>query len=179
MSCEKALSRLHQIQIRYAPQEDRILLRIKTADRLEFRFWLTRRYVKLLWPMMLKMLSNDQRVRLQADAESRRAVLAFQHEKAVSQSDFSTAFKEDAETLPLGESPVLLAKIQLKQQKSGGNVLCMHPRSGKGVELAMDETLLHSFSKLLAEAVSTSGWDIALKLPADTGQSADAPERIN
>lgn len=173
------MSRLHQIQIRYVPQEDRILLRIKTADRLEFRFWLTRRYVKLLWPMMLKMLSNDHRVRLQADAEARSAVLAFQHEKAIRQSDFSTEFREDAETLPLGKSPVLLAKIQLKQQKSGDNVLCMHPQSGKGVELAMDETLLHSFTKLLAEAVSTSDWDVAHGIQVGIGQSANASERIN
>lgn len=60
-----------------------------------------------------------------------------------------------------------------------GNVLCMHPESGKGIELAMNETLLHSFSKLLTDAVSVSGWDIELGLPADTGGEAPVPDRVN
>lgn len=173
------MSSLHQIQIRYVPLEDRILLRIKTTDRSEFRFWLTRRYVKLLWPILLKMLEADQRVQLQPNAEAKSAVLSFQHEKAIKESDFSTKYDEDTDNLPLGELPVVLAKIQLKTPDRGSNVLCMHPEKGKGIELAMNEKLLHSFSKLLKEAVTVSGWDIELKLPTDPGHHAAVPERLN
>lgn len=173
------MPQLHQIQIRYVPQEDRILLRIKTTDRSEFRFWLTRRYVKLLWPVMVKMLEADQRVQLQTNAEARSAVLSFQHEKAITEGDFSTKFNDDAASLPLGELPVVLAKIQLKRTGEGSNVLCLHPESGSGIDLAMKETLLHSFSKLLKDAVKVSEWDIQLNLPADPGHDAPVPHRVN
>lgn len=173
------MPRLHQIQVRYMPQEDRILLRIKTTDRMEFRFWLTRRYVKLLWPIIIKMLEADHSVQLQTNAEAKSAVLSFQHQKAVQESDFATKFRDDSADLPLGESPVVLAKIQLKKRGKEGNVLCMHPENGKGIELAMNETLLHSFSKLLTDAVSISGWDIELRLPADSGGDAPVPDRVN
>lgn len=173
------MPRLHQIQIRFVPQEDRILLRIKTTDRSEFRFWLTRRYVKLLWPIVCKMLEADQRIQLQPNAEAKSAILSFQHEKAIKESDFSTRYNEDVDNLPLGESPVVLAKIQLKKVARGDNLLCMHPESGKGIELAMNETLLHSFSKLLTDAVRVSEWDIEIRLPTDPGHDAPVPERVN
>ncbi len=173
------MPRLHQIQFRHVPQEDRILLRIKTTDRSEFRFWLTRRYVKLLWPVVVKMLESDQRVRLQPTPEAKSAVLSFQHEKAISNSDFSTQYHEDAAELPLGESPVVLAKIQLKKADPSSDLLCMHPESGKGIELAMNETLLHSFSKLLTDAIKVSEWDIEPKLPRHPGDNTPVPERVN
>jgi hypothetical protein len=171
--------RLHQIQFRYVPQEDRILLRIKTTERSEFRFWLTRRYVKLLWPVVVKMLESDQRVQLQPTAEAKSAVLSFQHEKAIRKSDFSTQYREDAAELPLGESPVVLAKIQIKKAGSSGDLLCVHPESGKGIELAMNETLLHSFSKLLTDAIKVSEWDFEPRLPKHPGDDTAAPERVN
>lgn len=174
-----AVPRLHQIQIRFVPQEDRILLRIRTTDSSEYRFWLTRRYVKLLWPVVVKMLKADRRVQLQPSDEARSAVLSFRHEKVIKEGDFSTKYKEDAAELPLGESPLVLARIKLKKGDQNGHLLCMHPESGKGIELAMNETLLHSFSKLLTDAVKIAEWDIELKLPAGPGHDEPVPERMN
>ncbi|MDX1528102.1 MAG: hypothetical protein R3337_05705, partial [Gammaproteobacteria bacterium] len=114
------MPRLHQIQIRFVPREDRILLRIRTTDSSEFRFWLTRRYVKLLWPVVVKMLKADRRVQLQPNAEAKSAVLSFRHEKVIKEGDFSTKYKEDAAELPLGESPLVLARIQLKKGDQNG-----------------------------------------------------------
>ncbi len=173
------MPRLHQIQFRFVPREDRILLRIRATDSSEFRFWLTRRYVKLLWPVVVKMLKADRSIQLQANDEAKSAVLSFRHEKAIKESDFSTKYKEDAAELPLGESPVVLARIQLKKGDQNGDLLCMHPERGKGIELAMNETLLHSFSKLLTDAVKVAEWDIELKLPVGPGHDGPVPERMN
>src|SRR5262245_38468956 len=46
---------IHQMQIRPDEQEDRLLLRLSTTDAAEFRFWLTRSFVKKLWGMLIKM----------------------------------------------------------------------------------------------------------------------------
>ena len=95
------------------------------------------------------------------------------------QSDFSTQFADDSSNLPLGETPVLLAKIQLKRRDDGGNLLCMHPEKGEGIELGLNEVLLHSFSKLLGDAVSVSGWDIDLKISREITGEETAPDRVN
>lgn len=173
------MPQLHQIQIRFDPKEDRLLMRIKTSDEAEFRFWLTRRYVKLLWPIVLKMLEADQQIVSQGDPTAKSAVLSFQHEKALQQSDFSTEFKEETSTLPLGETPVVLARIQLKQRKDGLNVLCMHPEKGEGIELSMNKMLLHSFSKLLTDAVAVSEWDIELRIADEGIDPEKLPDRMN
>ncbi len=52
---------IHQIQIRHDETEDRLLLRLSTSDNHEFRFWLTRRFVKRLWAMLVQMLSLHPR----------------------------------------------------------------------------------------------------------------------
>jgi len=175
----QAVPQLHQIQIQFVPREDRILLRIKTTDKLEFRFWMTRRYVKLLWPVVVKMLEADQQIQLQENQAAKSAVLSFQHEKALQEGDFSTQFSEDSSNLPLGETPILLAKIQLKRRNDGGNLLCMHPEKGEGIDLGLNEVLLHSFSKLLADAVSVSAWDIDLKISSETTGEETTPNRMN
>lgn len=154
-------------------------MRIKTSDEAEFRFWLTRRYVKLLWPIVLKMLEADQQIVLQDDPAAKSAVLSFQHEKALQQSDFSTRFREEASTMPLGETPIVLARIQLKQRPDGLNVLCMHPEKGEGIELSMDRMLLHSFSKLLTDAVAVSEWDIELRIAENGSAPERVPDRMN
>ena len=56
------MSTLHQIQMQYDAHEDRGLLRIRTRDGSEFRFWLTRRFVRALWPMVREMLEARWRV---------------------------------------------------------------------------------------------------------------------
>lgn len=173
------MAKLHQIQVQFVPREDRILLRIKTTDKSEFRFWMTRRYVKLLWPIVVKMLEADQQILLQENPAAKSAVLSFQHEKALQKSDFSTKFADDSSKLPLGETPVLLAKIQLKRRDDGGNLLCMHPEKGEGIELGLNEVLLHSFSKLLGDAVSVSGWDIDLKISREITGEETTPDRVN
>lgn len=173
------MPQLHQIQIQFVPREDRILLRIKTTDKSEFRFWMTRRYVKLLWPVVVKMLEADQQIQLQENQAAKSAVLSFQHEKALQKGDFSTQFSEDSSNLPLGETPILLAKIQLKRRSDGGNLLCMHPEKGEGIDLGLNDVLLHSFSKLLADAVSASAWDIDLKISSEITGEETTPNRMN
>ena len=77
------MSRLHQIQLQFDPHQDRAVLRIRTTDQSEFLFWLTRRFVKLMWQVLIKIVEKDTQVSAQANPDNKQAVLAFQHEKAV------------------------------------------------------------------------------------------------
>ena len=154
------MSQLKQIQIAYSPIEDRLLLRINTADKEEYRFWITRRYLKIFWQAISGILVENLQVRTQASMMAKQAVLSFQHEKAVSEADFSKNFDEGARALPLGTAPVLLARIQARLSPDGNRIIGMHPESAQGVELAVNDEILHGISRLISDAATKAGWDM-------------------
>ena len=174
---------IHQIQTRYDELRDRILLRVSTTDESEFQFWLTRRFVRHLWGLLVKMLEQDRAVRQQVDPDSRREVLGIQHEGFAQQGDFSTEFENRPYRKPLGEAPVLLAKGEGKKLGDGSYLLRLHPREGQGIDMALDTRLLHLFTKLLNDAVAHSDWDINLALHQQAGEQAPAetapPRKLN
>lgn len=170
--------RLHQIRIDYHPEQDRLLLRVSTNEGAELRFWLTRRYVKGLWPALMKMAEIIGEARAQPDPTVRKAMLEFEHDKAVRQADFATPYKAATE-LPLGAEPLLVTRLRAQPDGRGNAVLALHPTQGQGMDLAMDAMLLHSFTRLLQGAVGKTDWDVRLELPkapmptaaaADTGR---------
>ena len=165
--------RLHQIRIDYTQEQDRLLLRISTDDGSELRFWLTRRFVKGLWPVLMKMAEAVGEARAQHDPTIRTAMLEFEHDKAVRQADFATPYKS-ATNLPLGAEPLLVTRLRAQPDGSGNAVLSLHPTQGHGMDLAMDSMLLHSLTRLLQGAVGKTDWDIRLELPRAPTPAMDA-----
>ena len=157
--------RLHQIRIDYNQEQDRLLLRISTDDGSELRFWLTRRFVKGLWPALMKIAETVGEARAQHDPGIRKAMLEFEHDKAVRQADFATPYKSAATNLPLGAEPLLVTRLRAQPDGRGNTVLALHPTQGQGMDLAMDAMLLHSFTRLVQGAVGKTDWDIRLELP--------------
>lgn len=148
--------------------EDRLLLRMNTADAAGFQFWLTRRYVKLLWPVLLSMLETNEQVSVQQTEQAKKEVLSFQHQEATQKMDYAQQYKEEADTQPLGVEPVLLSKIAVKNLADGKQMLCMNPEQGQGIELTLNETLLHSICKLLQDTVAKSEWEMDLSHSLNT-----------
>ena len=62
------MSQIAQVQITFAAAEDRLLMRMTTNAREEFRFWLTRRFVAALRPHLGKSLSSRPRISTQPSA---------------------------------------------------------------------------------------------------------------
>lgn len=156
------MAQLEQIQIVFVPEQDRLLLRVNTSDRSEFRFWLTRRLVKLLWPVLQKTLETNPQIITQADVAAKEAVKAFQREKALMNTDFKTPYRNDATELPLGAEPVLVTRVQIKNPTKESRVLCLHPSKGHGIELALNEPTLHSLCALLRTTVARAEWGLEL-----------------
>ncbi len=173
------MAQLHQIQIVFAPLQDRLLLRVNTDDQTQYRFWITRRYLKLLWPTLGKLAAADPIVQQQSDASAKQEVVNFRQEQVMRESDFSKSFEETQQQLPLGDEPILLARIQTKSTSSGGQVLCLHPEQGEGIELALNGNLIHALMGLLATAVAQSEWDIKLKSEHRIADTANAELTIN
>jgi len=158
------MSRLNQIQVTFVAEEDRLLLRINTTDLAEFRFWLTRRMIGMLWPAIIQTLSSDPQVAIQADKSAKEAVLAFQKEKAATNADFKTPYQEQPNQLPLGEQPILVTKIQIKAGQGNMRALCLHPSSGNGIEIAVDTQTLHTLCILLQNKAQVAQWGLTLNL---------------
>jgi len=174
------MSGINQIQMSFNPGEDRILLRMNTMDSTGFQFWLTRRYVKLLWSVLLNMLTKDAQIAVQASDAAKKEMLSFQHQEAASKMDYSQEFQQQTTQQPLGSEPVLLGKITVKDRPDGVQILCMHPEEGEGVELALNQTLLHSICKLLQDTVAKAEWDMDLTQSLSSVTEAPSSEvRIN
>ena len=170
--------KLHQIKIDYSAEEDRLLMQLATSEGQEVRMWMTRRFVKLLWPLLVKLAEDaSPRIRTQANPEARKALLGIEHEQAVQRADFSKPYDASERAMPLGAEPLLLARIQTGHDPSGQPVVAMHPAEGQGVTLTFDSVLLHSVCRLLQAAVKKSDWDMELKLPGTEPQEQAAAER--
>jgi len=155
---------IHQIQIRLDEQQDRLLLRLSTTDGCEYRFWLTRRFVKQLWALLLKMVEWDKAVQQQFDRATRQTVLEIQHEGYAQQGDFSKNFEDQPRRFPLGETPILLTSGKGTRRDGGLQVLSIYPAQGQGLDLTLDTRLLHIFVKLLRDGVTRAEWDMNLAL---------------
>jgi hypothetical protein len=168
--------KLHQLKVDYHAEQDRLLMLIATSEGVELRMWLTRRFVKLLWPLLVKLAEEaSPRIRTQASPEARKALLGIEHQQAVEKADFSKAYERKPRSMPLGDEPLLLGRIQTGHDRKGQPVLALHPAEGQGVTLTLDPVLLHSVCRLLQAAVKKSGWDMELKLPGS--EPAPAEER--
>ena len=175
------MSQLHQIQLQFDPHQDRAVLRISTTDQSEYLFWLTRRFVKLMWQALMKIVENDVQVSAQADPGNKKAVLAFQHEQAVQAADFDTKYEKQAAKRPLGDAPILLAKLQLKKSPQGTDILSLTPMDGQGVELRVDRRMVHSLCKLLTDVSKKAEWNLSLSIapPAARNASTETPAKLN
>jgi hypothetical protein len=98
--------RLHQLKIDFAAEQDRLLMLIAASEQVEVRMWLTRRFVKLLWPLLVKLAEEaSPRIRTQPNPEARKALLNIEHEQAVSKANFSKPYDDSTRATPLGAEP--------------------------------------------------------------------------
>ena len=68
---------LHQLTLTFDPGEDRMLLRIGTAENTEYRLWLTRRFVKVLWEALMKTMDSNVEFREPAPRQVQDKKLEF------------------------------------------------------------------------------------------------------
>ena len=148
-------------------EQDRLLLRVSTDNQLEVRLWLTRRALRLLWPLLVQMARASPEVALQSNPQARDALVGMQHERALRRAEFRRSLRGDAaRDCRWAPSRYWWRTSRTSQDEQGNQVLALLPQQGQGIHLTLDNTLLHSLCKLLQNAVAKSDWDMALELPA-------------
>ncbi len=174
------MGQISQIQMTFQPQEDRILLRLNTVDASHFQFWLTRRYLKLLWSVLMDMLANDQQIATVKTRQAQKEILSFQHQQVAQKMDYSQKFEEQTQSQPLGSEPILLSRISVKNKPDGKQILSIQPEQGQGIDIAMDQTLLHSICRLIQDTVIKTDWGLDFSKSLTTASThADGPRVLN
>lgn len=173
----------------YVPTQDRLLFRMNTKARQEFRFWMTRRYVSILWNTLMKLVNEakpEEKDRVAAanalkDSIAETAKAEIEHKEKVAKSDFETAYEEST-YLPLGEEPSLLFSVGVKPNPQGQAMICMHPENGQGIEMVLNDQIMHSLCKLLIDTTKKANWDLNLVFaPPKDGPKPDEepPQGLN
>lgn len=162
---------LEQFSASYDSLQDRMLLRIRSSDDAEYRLWITRRYLALLWPILMKMADAFAALKAPQDPLTRNTLAELAHGKAIGGADFGTAYQEGS-LFPLGDEPILLASISLKPMVGSTQTLTLLPHQGQGINLDLDERLVHILARLLQEATTIAEWGLTLHV---TPASSAAP----
>lgn len=156
-------TKLEQFNATYEAEQDRILLRFRLNTGAEFRFWLTRRFVSLLWPVLMKMSAEFSERKSPTNPLLRDTLSELAHGNAVNKANFGQAYQEGSE-FPLGETPILLAKISVNPNHGENQMLTLLPQTGQGINLTVDENILHLFARLLQEASTKAEWGIEMRI---------------
>jgi hypothetical protein len=152
---------LYQLELTFDPLQDRLLLRLYTEDFAEFRLWLTRRYVKILWKTLKKTLDEDWKDEREHEKEFHVIEQKFQEEQSQRQAATQKYTNRVTHT-PLGQDPILVSRLYVRPNKQSPSMLGMQDEQGKRVEIAADSKIILSLCKLLTEINKKAEWDLIL-----------------
>ena len=186
---------IHQLSVTYLPEQDRILARVNTTAGEEMRLWLTRRLMVGLWPLLSKVMTGHL-LRLEAagssldaaDDEMKKMLADFRKEEFLQHADFETPYREQQQTLPLGEEPLMVTDVDAAPLPNGRLRLSFNETlpgkavaaAGKPVEprrfqMEMEPRLMQGLLHLLEQALVQSRWREAF-LPAAPADDPTLPD---
>jgi hypothetical protein len=156
---------LERITVEFVPEDDRLLVHVYFSKSAEILFWMTRRLVRRFWPVLLQIAQSRPEIQSQSNPEARKALLGFEHEKALTQVRFSKAIEEPQRAHPLGDVPFLVTRIRTRRNGKGQTILSLLPKQGHGLDLALGENLLHGLMKLIKDSAAKAEWNLTLDVP--------------
>jgi hypothetical protein len=160
------MAALSQIQVTFSETEDRLLLRLNTQTKEEFRFALTRRFVKRLMPALNRSFENIPEIAAQTSISNKEAIKSFEREKVSQQTDFNTPFSDAVESFPLGEPAILVSHAKLVPQAEGNFMLALKDEKNKGIDFTFKTDVLYLLHSLLQETLQKTDWDLTTSPPA-------------
>jgi len=173
------IGRLHQINMEYRAVEDRIVLRLNTTDQKEFRLWMTRRFARQLWDALMKIMAQNPGIQKFQDPDAQKAMMAFEQDRVVKKEQFEQKFSENAADFPLGKEPQLLTGFayHAAAEKNPGRI-AFQTQKGADINLPVNDQIVYSMAKMLANIVKQTGWDLKFEIGFGTDESAK-PARVH
>lgn len=129
-----------------------MVLRIGTSANEEIRIFITRRFLREIWPHLTAALAGQPAPMPQ--------IITAEDNTAAS---FEQAFSEDNPTYPLGANPLLATEAAIVTNEE--NLLQLTLREGRerSFSLKLNDELLHALCVMLRAANENAGWDLTLE----------------
>lgn len=171
-----------QIRFEFNAAEDRLLLRVseKAGHKscAEYRFWLTRRFVKIFLKAMDKLIEDELTKDMQIRPDTMNAMKEFQHEAALSQADFSTTYDTDAENCKVfGDKPLLVTSLKIKKTSKSKYLFSFLNDNNLGIHLTAGMNLVHSLQKMLLDSAHNAEWNKPLFLATEVERRTITPSK--
>ena len=144
---------IRQIQVVCDAVQDRLTLRIATQANEEFRVWITRRYLRELWPHLVAMLSGHLAARPQEPADKQTTSAS---------PSFDQPFKEENPHFPLGATPLLASEATLTAASDGVARLIFREGRERSFTLNLNGELMQALCAMLRKSADQAGWSLAL-----------------
>lgn len=162
---------IHQFQVSYLAEQDRILVRMNSSQGEEQRLWLTRRMLTGLYPH-LEQTSAQMAIPHPApvghDGAAHAAVEAFQRQEMLDRTDFDTPFQSPQPVFSDADQPLLVTAAHIQKQKDTLSVRFEETLPGmpesRQLEINMGSDTLIALLHVIRLALQNSGWN----LPAST-----------
>ena len=151
---------INQVNISYAPIEDRLLVRVNTTGGAELRLWLTRTLVMKIMPVMSKAEVQLFAPTVQhiTNPAVRSATEQFHVEETLAKSDFNSQFADKAASYPLGELPLLVAGVEVRMNGDSA-ALAFTLVDNRVMTINLNSQLLAGVNKLLVDVVKGTNWN--------------------
>jgi len=178
---------IHQLSVTYLAEQDRILVRIKTAGSEEIRMWLTRRLMLGLWPLLSKLLTSHL-LKLEAAGRSldgaddslKKMLADFRKEEFLRQADFDTPYQEGEAGTPLGTEPLLVTDVDATPLADGRLRLSFNERleqeqEPRSFQLDLQPPLMQGVMHLLEQSLARAQWaePFGSHVPTEAGSLLD------
>jgi hypothetical protein len=154
-----------QINIEYNVAEDRLLMRVaekeKHGECIEYRCWLTRRFVHVFIKAIDKIIEEGLAADIKVSPETLAAMKKFQQDAALEKADFSTTYEPDKEkSTTIGGAPLLVTTLKVKKDTNNKYRLSFITSENTGLNINANVDLLHSLRKLLVSTIKHAGWNL-------------------
>ena len=183
---------LHQLTMTYSPEQDRVMLRIGTKKNTEYQLWMTRRFVRIMWRALIKIMESDPNLaknQIPQDKETRDssakdqatkdevpkekitneqapevkdAIMAMQHQESVQNSDFSQKHAKGNVNLMANTGALLVIGGQVKPVNADRTRINLKTDKGTGIEFFLNKKLLHALCHMIIKSAQRAQWDLDL-----------------
>ena len=153
---------IRQIQVANNALEDRLQIRIATQENEEIGVFITRRFLRELWPHLMTILLD--RFTTSGNPQTQK--------KSSSAPSFDQAFNNENAQFPLGETPLLASEINLEMVGQEAVKVTFREGQERNISLSLDADLMHAFCAMLRTASDQAGWDLQLEYSKQRPMSA-------
>lgn len=148
---------IRQLQIANDHLQDRLVLRVATQADEEYRVWLTRCFLRELWPHLAALLGK-----LTTPAPTMAEM------EVAEQASFEQPFSDDNATYPLGSSPLLTSEIKFDTLSDGNFSLTFREGRERNFQLGLTPDLLQALCAMLRAGAEQAQWNLTLDYAAQT-----------